>query len=334
VKSFPTENEPRTEVTDENPGPIGGGAATRVIRSLTTALPVKGWTLVTERLHPLLGHREREVLYRDRNGVLFRLDLDDYVQRGILYGAYEVTELAFTRRVLRAGQVMLDVGGHVGTFGLVAAQAVGPTGSVHAFEPLPFNFSRYEANRDLNRLTNLVLNRAAVGSEPGVVSLGLDQARHVTRDTPAWQAGYAVGLGGDAVEAPQLTLDDYTGEHLAGRTIRLVKIDVEGREPEVLAGMRRLLADHRVEIVLMEVNLYALERFGHRIADSVAPLEAAGYRPHSLGVGGRLRRWKYAGEPAPRPPRSGIVATISNAIADRVRNFNLVWLGPGIEIRR
>jgi FkbM family methyltransferase len=310
-------------------GPSTGGIAVRALRAITAAVPVKGWMLVTERLHPMLSGGRRELLFRAPDGLVLRLDLEDYVQRGVLYGAYEATELQFARRVLRPGDVMFDVGAHVGTFSLLAAGAVGPSGQVHAFEPLPSNFARLQENRDLNRFRQVVLNRAAVGAEEGSVSLGLD--RHISKDSPAWQAGYAVGLAGDSVEAPQVTLDGYSEGHLEGRVIRLLKMDVEGREPEVLAGMALLLEGRRVEILMMEVNLYALARFGHRIADSIAPLEAAGYRPFSLRMGGRLRPWRYAGEPALLPARRGILPTLATAVADRTRNFNLVWLAPGSE---
>ncbi|TMB59740.1 MAG: FkbM family methyltransferase, partial [Chloroflexi bacterium] len=96
-----------------------------------------------------------EVVHRTGYGVTLRLDFNDYVQRGIFYGAYESQELNFTRRILRPGDVMIDVGAHVGIFSLVGARTVGSSGEVHAFEPIAFNYSRLLENVERNRLANV-----------------------------------------------------------------------------------------------------------------------------------------------------------------------------------
>jgi FkbM family methyltransferase len=298
-------------------------------------LPVKGWMLVTERLHPRIAQGVPEVVHRTGYGVTLRLDFNDYVQRGIFYGAYESQELNFTRRVLRPGDVMIDVGAHVGIFSLVAARAVGPAGEVHAFEPIAFNYARLAENVELNRLANVHTNQAAVGAETGEISLGLDPQVPVNQSS-AWQAGYAVGQASQAVTTPLLSLDEYAAGHLFGRPVRFIKIDVEGYEPRVLTGMRQLLAAGRVDVLLVEVNLYALSRSGYRIADAVSPLQSAGYRPYRLGSFGRLRPWSPGAEPVIRrqPARGGLLRSLRMGLEDRARNFNLVWVRGDLQLRR
>ena len=289
--------------------------------------------LLTERLHPHISGGVTEVVHRTNDGVMLRLDFTDYVQRGLFYGAYEAPELNFTRRVLRPGDVMLDVGAHIGIFSLVAARAVGPTGEIHAFEPIAFNHVRLVENVERNHLTNVRTTQAAVGAEMGETSLGLDPQVPVNQSS-AWQAGYAVGQASQAVTTPLLSLDEYVPRHLASRAIRFIKIDVEGYEPQVLAGLRQTLATRGVDVLLVEVNLYALSRSGYRIADTVRPLQSAGYRPYRLGPFGTLRPWSQGEEPAitRRPARGGLWRTVRMGLEDRARNFNLIWVRDGLQL--
>ena len=308
-----------------------GRSLAALARLAARVVPIKGWMLLTERLHPHISQGVTEVVHHTGYGVALRLDFNDYVQRGVFYGAYESQELNFTRRILRPGDVMIDVGAHVGIFSLVAARAVGSSGEVHAFEPLAFNYSRLEENVQRNRLTNVHTNQVAVGAETGLTSLGLDP-RVPVNPSSAWQAGYAVGLAGDPVTTPLVSLDEYLASQLPGRTVRFIKIDVEGYEPRVLAGLRQILAEQRADVLLVEVNLYALSRSGYGIVDTVRPLESAGYRPYRIGPFGRLRPWFYRGEPSigSRPTDGGLMRTLQMGFQDRRRNFNLVWLRPSV----
>ena len=89
-------------------------------------------------------------------------------------------------------------------------------------------------------------------------------------------------VNGDAFEVERITLDD-AETHVPGR-IRLVKIDVEGMEPDVIAGLTRMLAAGRVDALLVEVCGDAMEQ--PEIV--LAPLRAAGFRAWRLGAfGGR-----------------------------------------------
>lgn len=280
-------------------------------------LRLEGWSVATEALHPHLA-QPSDVVYRTHFGVRMRLDLGDYIQRCIYYETYEGRELAFLRRVLRPGDVVLDVGAHVGTFTLVAAAAVGSTGQVHAFEPLPSNYERLAENVALNGFDHVRVNRAAVGAAPGIATLGLAGPEN---DSPM-NGGYTVGAARDQVTAPMVALDDY----LAGGAARLVKIDAEGYEPEVFAGLADTLAGGRADILMLEVNAGLLAAHGKRIADVVQPL--TGYRMCRIGPLGRLRPWSYTGEPIirERPANVGFWRTLYMGVQDLGCLFNLVAL--------
>ncbi len=291
--------------------------------------PVKGWSLVAEWLHRRIHRESFDVVHQSAYGVTLRIDLRDYTQRGMFYDAYETQELNFMATVLRPGDIVLDVGANVGIFTLVAAKAVGPSGSVHAFEPVPGNWERMQENVQLNGFTNVTLNRSAVRDHPGTVALGINA--EMARTSGASTSGFfTVSQMVDAVievTAPAETIDDYASDKLAKLPIRLVKIDVEGSEPSVLAGMSSVLHAHRIDIVMIEVNLYGLARNGSRILDVVDPLRTAGYELYRYGVGGLLRPWSYRGEPS-IPDRGtggdGLIRGVYKGLQDLNRLFNLV----------
>jgi FkbM family methyltransferase len=306
-------------------------AATVLARLPGRRLPLKGWTVVTEQLHRRTGAPGGDVVHRSAWGCTLRLDLDDYTQRCIYYDAYETEELDLARRLLQPGDVMVDVGANVGIFTLVAAAAVGPAGEVHAFEPVPANHERLAENVALNGLSNVVLHRVAVGDEEGTTTLGIPP--ETARASGGTMSGFfVVGLTDRAIAAPLVRLDGpAAGLPAGGRQIRLVKLDVEGFEPRVLAGMGALLATQRVDFLLLEVSVYNLRRQGLAIADVVRPLESAGYSLFRLGARRRLRRWRYRGEPSV-PDRSrapSLMDTIVAGLQDRERHFNLFAIRGG-----
>ena len=78
----------------------------------------------------------------DIGGLPFQLDLGERMQTRMFYRFYEPNEVAFVRRTLRSGQVFIDAGANIGYYTAVAAAAVGATGEVHAFEPVPWLHDR------------------------------------------------------------------------------------------------------------------------------------------------------------------------------------------------
>jgi FkbM family methyltransferase len=317
----------------ERPAHLGSRRQALVARALTAIarlpgrrLPVKGWTVVTELLHPRIPGATGQTTHRSRWGAVLRLDLDDYTQRCIYYDAFEADELNLMLGLLRPGDVMIDVGANVGIFTLAAARAVGESGVVHAFEPVTANYDRLMENVELNGFRNVRLNRAAAGDVAGATTLGIDP--DMERSSGRTMSGYyTVGLTGRQASAPMVRLDDCVAVSPSEQPVRMVKMDVEGFEPRALAGMRTLLDRQHVDVLLLEVSVYNLVRHGFTIADVVRPLESAGYRLYRLGPLGWLRRWRYRGEPSVpdrAAVRPGLVATLVAGLQDLERHFNLV----------
>jgi FkbM family methyltransferase len=263
-----------------------------LVRALRLAGPhVPGWyPLVAERadraFHLGSGIRTVDVL-----GSQMALDSDEYMQRRFYYHCYEAPAVRFFKRWLTAGDVVLDVGAHVGLFSLLAARLVGPHGEVHAFEPVPANFDRLEQNVELNRFANVRPNRTAVGDAEGEVSLGLRDEELVGNSTCDYTVGAALG----SVTAPVTTLDSYLTVRATPRA-RLVKMDVEGFEYRALAGLERTLAEAPPDAIMLELNALLLHEHGSSPTRLIEQLQDHGYELHRLGHGGGLKPAPSAAE--------------------------------------
>ena len=246
---------------------------------------IPGWfPLVVEHVHGLLGLAgEQEV---EVEGFRMTVDVREYIQRRLFYRCHEPHEARLVRKLLRPGDVIVDIGAHVGFFTLIGAARVGSTGRVHAFEPVPANFSTLEQNVRRNEIQNVTLNRAAVTDRPGRVSLGLDAEVLVGKSTGDFTIGGVYG----AVKAPAVSLDAYLERVGESRPLRLVKMDVEGLEPQVLAGAERTLETMPPDVVLFEQNAELLRRRGHPADAVVTKLEGHNYDLYRINELGRLRR--------------------------------------------
>ncbi len=308
-----------------------GRVVASMLRLVPRIVPLKGWTVVTERLHPYIVDGTTDVVHRTREGLQLHLDLRDYIQRGIFYEAWETPELAFARAILRPGDIMFDVGANVGIFTLVAARIVGPTGQVHAFEPIPVNFERLTENVQRNGFVNVVVNQTAAGPVDGVTQLGLEP--DMERTSGEQMSGFfTVGSTRRQVTVPVVSLDRYAESHLPDRAVRFIKIDVEGYEPEVLRGLQSLLDAQRVDVMMMEVDVYSLNRHAMTVGALVDRLVKSGYLLYRLRLPAKLRRWVYKGEPTiPRrkPGRHSLLSTVLIGLQDLERNFNLIAVRGG-----
>ena len=135
--------------------------------------------------------------------------------------------------ILRPGANVIDVGANIGYNAVYAARRVGPTGHVLAIEPAADNLAILRDNIATNSLNNIVVQPVAAGRGPEVRDFFLrGDVSAVNSLFP--QSMYGAVTGVEQVRV--MPLDD-----LVDLNPDLVKIDVEGAELEVLAGMRRLL---------------------------------------------------------------------------------------------
>lgn len=151
----------------------------------------------------------------------------------------EVLEIT---RHLREGDCVVDVGANVGHYTCQMAHCVGASGRVLAFEPIPLSFALLTANVRAAGLLSVTLFNIALSSHAAFSRMTVPRYEH-TRLHNYYRAHIAADgqypvlcLPLDAIPIP--------------RSVRLVKIDAEGHDLQVLLGMEALLRRDRPILIV------------------------------------------------------------------------------------
>lgn len=186
----------------------------------------------------------------------------------ILYGSFEGREIELLCSRVRPGDCALDVGANIGLYSLALSRAVGPTGRVIAVEPDPENLALLRRNLQHNGCTNVIVIGEALGDQAGTVLLyETDQANRGALSTVD-----IAGVGQQSARPVPIRRGDTLLEEM-GLKPRIAKIDVEGTEPQVLAGLGAYLP----EVLLFEFVPAQLRAAGHDPVSFLQKLTAAGY---------------------------------------------------------
>ena len=175
------------------------------------------------------------------------------------------------RRLIRPGMTVIDIGAHIGYYTRLFSELVGPSGRVLAFEAEPENFDLLRAHVRDAKYRNVEIFPHAVADRAGKLLLHLSpgHTNHSLVD------GYTDSK--DAREVETVSLDAFLADRGIDR-VDFIKIDVEGAEPLVLAGMRETIARSPHLAMLVELNPIALRAGGHSPDAFARSLESAGFR--------------------------------------------------------
>ena len=185
---------------------------------------------------------------------LFDLELlihpgDQISQAVYASGLYEPCTADALRRLLAPGDTFVDVGANIGLFSLLASRWVGPSGKVICLEPSAREFARLRGHVSRNALTNVRLFQVAAGAERGAAVLHVAESRYPGLNTLETSFMYT-GVEEDRREQVRVVrLDDFLPAQGVG-PVAAMKIDVEGFEPQVVAGAQRMIARDRPVLVI------------------------------------------------------------------------------------
>jgi len=191
----------------------------------------------------------------------------------LFYNIYEPAITALIKRIVRRGDVCLDIGANIGTLTLIMAFSTGPEGKVIAVEPNPVIASRLQDNINLNRLTNCICIQAAVSNKEGTTTLHCAQ-------TDSFHQGWSSLKSSDRTPN-QISVDVIRGrslnEKIASGPLSFIKIDVEGHDLIALKELHEAIFTHRPHIV-MEYSKRHWEEHGSTIEEATAFLNDFQYK--------------------------------------------------------
>jgi FkbM family methyltransferase len=233
-------------------------------------------------------------------------DLSEMLQRQFyFFGTYFLEEdiLSCWEVMAKGAKIVLDVGANAGIYSL-AALAIQPDATVHAFEPTPEIAAHLRATAKLNALDNLHVHEVAV----------LARDRQATLRRFRGELGTNEGMNfisqdvgdSDTERVQAVSLDQFCHDYSIDR-VDLLKLDVQGHELSALKGAECLIRAGRVGAIFMELNWARSDRAPCVASESIHLLSDADY---SFSRPGKRLNWKKAGD---------WLRGLSDVIARRVR---------------
>lgn len=203
------------------------------------------------------------------------LRFEDELSRMIYLDEFETEEILFVTRFLRPGDTFVDIGANLGLFSIRAADVVGPTGQVHAFEPCAKTFEWLRDNVALNGWNHVQLHPLAVSDNAGsaeLITAAEGKAAYNSLAKPY------VGGEFETQRIDTTTWDTFASEHQLDGKVALMKIDVEGWETKVLAGAVRSLSRPDAPVLQVEFTEDAAQSAGSSTPALFNQIQSLGYR--------------------------------------------------------
>jgi FkbM family methyltransferase len=230
-----------------------------------------------------------DIVYNIEDGIKIHLNRNSRLTEFILFQHFEENEINFLNKFLKDGDIVFEIGANIGLHALHEAKAVGNSGKVFAFEPVPSTYNTMLANLKLNAFNNIATYNVGLSNNKGQLEMNVssnydawntlvDQSKMVA-NTNIYDSKIYVDL---------IKLDDFMmEENIDLKKISLLKIDVEGWEKFVLLGGSSFLKNESPVLMIEfdENNTWAAGYLCHELYDL---LVSFGYEIFTI-VDGKLK---------------------------------------------
>lgn len=210
-----------------------------------------------------------------RHGQMVVLSQDNYIGRSLIeYGEWTEQEFDVMAQAVKPGDVVADIGANVGSITIPLALKVGSAGCVYAFEPQPRIFQLLATNTVLTGATNARLFHAGCGAQSGNVDIPeigyqkeFNYGALKLADLDAMAAQMRTESRESIIRRVPIVRFDDVFDH---KRLKLMKIDVEGMEVDVLKGAQKSIEQYRPV-------LYVENEFADRSPELLTALFDLGY---------------------------------------------------------
>ena len=245
-----------------------GDALTPAARAWIRYAPVaagKPWLWQTFHWRP------HEFTCRTKFGGRVSGSTQDLIQRHLyFFGTWEPNISNWITETLQPGDCFIDIGANIGHYSLLASSLVGRDGQVVAIEAAQWIHRILDKHVALNHRNNIRTVQVAAAAERGTVKLYPGHSGNIGKTS-------MIAHTGEAVEVQALPLSDILRDDEIRRA-RIIKIDVEGAELQVLRGLAPLLRrlPQSVEII-MEISPDLMPDAEHAREEIFATMQHQGF---------------------------------------------------------
>jgi len=145
---------------------------------------------------------------------------------------------------IKSGDVFYDIGANQGLFSVFINKALRNKVEIHIFEPISDNFNVIEKNLGLG---NIFLNNVAIFDHEGKIKFKLPKKSMLSQSTIIEEVAEKYLKDYYEIKIKCMTLDDYVNNH---KPPTFIKIDVEGAEPFVIEGDKKLFFKFNPQIIM------------------------------------------------------------------------------------
>lgn len=213
------------------------------------------------------------VIFHTRDAVRFIIDPKDKRAapiEALNFGSYESDQELMIRKLLKPGNIFLDVGANIGWYSIrFAAQIKGL--KVYAFEPAKSTYSYLVRNVDMNSVTSVIAVNKALSDTQGTKKLFFSQEMAVNASLANVNP-----ISSTVEEDCIVTTIDQFIEAQKIKRVDFIKCDIEGAELFALKGAKETIANHR-PIIFCEMLRKWSAVFGYHPNELILFLKGYGY---------------------------------------------------------
>ncbi len=177
---------------------------------------------------------------------LINVDSSSLVEYKILF--FNHCEPALTnliKKIVKPGDLVLDIGANIGAITLVMSFAAGPDGRVIAVEPHPAIVERLRANVELNRVQNVSIMPVAISDSAGRTILYTPEENQTNKGRSSLKPSQGI--------KKEVMVEKITGkmmqEEIGNQRCKFIKIDVEGHDLIVLKELASIIEKGRPHLI-------------------------------------------------------------------------------------
>lgn len=232
------------------PGDFVAMLASKVVFPLASAFSPRDPDVAGSRLRVYTSPHGQKILYRPNT-----------LDKMVLWEQWGAKD--YQTVTVNEGDVVIELGGHIGTSTLNYSHLVGPKGVVYAIEALPENFEILQRNIARNGITNVRAYNLAIVGDPAT--------RHITLNANPYNSGghsiYAMSVDAEATfECPAMTLEAFVRREGIER-IDILQMDIEGAEFDILMNCDKALLGSIRELLFEYHDAYAKPRTHQELVD-------------------------------------------------------------------
>jgi len=212
--------------------------------------------------------------FMDEGGIYeingFKLKKGRTTRLPILTGEIEPSQTDLMEKIVKPGMIVFDLGANFGWFTLVLSKLVGNSGKVYSFEADPYLVNTLKENVKLNNFSNVLIQPIAVSNKTGISKFSLNESYDTRNQLDS------ISPSKNTVDVKITSLDEFSIKEKL-KNVDFIKMDIEGSEPKVLEGMKKIIFDNPQLKIITEFNQNAMISVGSLPENMINFLQDAGF---------------------------------------------------------